>query len=187
MRDRKRRIWTIILMFGIVCLPSAGQSVKGSAPDYAQVRTSILKFEETLNTTVNGAFGQNAVIGKVKGVYLPGYGYSFGFLVNTRWGLINTPMGKFSSGADPNPEQKTKRIQELIDQLMLMMFTRGGGVRPLERDKSLTITASFEETNPEGTVNRTIVMSVLKSDLDEFGSRMERYNEFKQRVKIVEY
>jgi hypothetical protein len=39
----------------------------------------------------------------------------------------------------------------------------------------------------EPSENKTIVLSVLKRDLDEFGNRSDRLKEFKQRMKIVEY
>jgi hypothetical protein len=187
MQVLQRLILAGTLAIGILCLPGAGQGIKAAAFDYSQARGSILKFEDVLNKTVNQAFGQLGVIGKVKGAYLPGYGYTFGFLVNTRWGLINTPFGAISSGADTTPEQKKQRLEALKDQLMMVMFSHGSGISPLERDKNLTITAYVEETSLEGTVSTTIILTVLKSDLDELSGKIERFNEFKQRVKKVEY
>jgi hypothetical protein len=181
----QRQLWMVALVIGILCLPLAGQGGKTSAFDYSQARGSILKFEEVLNMTINQVFGQMGVVAEAKGAYLPGYGYTFGFLVNPKWGLISTPFG--TTGADITPEQKKKKLEALREQLMMVMFTYGSLINPLERDKNLTITAYFKEYSIEGTVNTTIILTVLKSDLDELSGKIERFNEFKQRVKKVEY
>jgi hypothetical protein len=72
--------------------------------------------------------------------------------------------------------------------LIGVMLSKGRGLAQVQKNESITIFAFFEEINPdEGNVNQTLILSVLKSDLDELAARPERFNEFKQRIKIVEY
>ena len=50
--------------------------------------------------------------------------------------------------------------------------------------------AYFEEFNPlipGGKESKTLILSVSKSDISDPGNRQDKYNEFKQKVKIVEY
>jgi len=187
MRDIKRRVWVGVLVFGCLLAPLAAQSPRAGAVDYAQIRPSIQKIEKGINDAITTIFGREGVIGRPKGVYLQGYGYSFSFLVNLRWGMINTPMGSFANNTEISPEQKKQRIEVLKDQLIRILFSQTTGMPQPERDKSVTITAFFEETNLDGNVSKTMIMSVLKNDIDELGNKQERFNDFKQRVKIVEY
>jgi hypothetical protein len=187
MRDIKRRMWVGVLVFGCLLAPLAAQSPRAVAIDYAQVRPSIQKLEKGINDAITGIFGREGMIGKPKGVYLQGYGYSFSFLINLRWGMINTPMGTYPSSTEISPEQKKQRVEMAKDKLIGILFSQATGMPQPERDKSVTITAFFEETNLDGIVSKTIIMSVLKNDIDELGNRQERFNDFKQRVKIIEY
>lgn len=187
MRDIQRGLRVGVLVFGCLLAPLAAQNPRAGAVDLAQTRPSIQKIEKGISDSILIIFGREGMMGKPKGVYLQGYGYSFSFLVNLRWGMINTPMGSYANNADISPEQKTQRIEVLKEQLIRILFSLTAGMPQLERDKSVSITAFFEETNLDGNVSKTMIMSVLKSDIDELGNKQERFNDFKKRVKIVEY
>ncbi len=188
-QSMKRRAGISILALGMLCLPMAAQGPKASSVDYALMRSSIQRFENAVWNASSATFGQLGILGKPKGVYLQGYGYMYSVLVNPRWGRItsNTPFGQLTSGTDLSPEDRKARLDAYKDQLVAVLFHQGNALPQLDRDKYITIAAFIEESNPEGTVNTTIVLSVLKSDIDELGNKSDRYNEFKQRVKIVEY
>jgi hypothetical protein len=170
-------------------MPLAGQNAKGGHVDYTQARSSIQKVESAILAAINTTFNNPlALFVKPKGAYLQGYGYTFSFLVNIRWGLIHSPMGAFKSDSDLSADERKQRIAELRDSLVKVLFYLGNGMALLEKGEVVTVTAFFEETNLDvGTVSKTVILSVLKSDLDELGTRQERFNDFKQRVKIVEY
>ncbi len=188
-QSMKRAVHIGVLALGILCLPLAAQGPKAASVDYAQMRSSIQRFENAVWNVSSKTFGDMGILGKPKGVYLQGYGYMYSVLVNPRWGriTINTPFGDLPSGTDLSPEERKKRLDEYKEQLVSVLFRQGNALPQLDKDKYITIAAFLEEVNPEGTVNTTIILSVLKSDLDELGNKADRYNEFKQRVKIVEY
>ena len=173
----------------MLCLPLAAQGPKAASVDYAQMRPSIQSFEKAIYEASSMTFGDLGIVGKPTGVYLQDYGYMYIFLVNTRWGRITaqTPFGPLTSGTGLSPKEKKKRIDDYKEQLVRVLFSQSNALPQLEKNKYITIAASLEESNPEGTVNTTMILSVLKSDLDELGNKADRYNEFKQRVKIVEY
>jgi hypothetical protein len=189
-------VWMSVLALGWLCMPLAAQSA--SPPpganarvgnvDYAQVRPSVQKMETGILEGINSAFNNPLSLRAApKGFYLQGYGYVFSFLVNIRWGMTHTPFGDIPD-KDNSPQQRKQRIEDCKDALVRVLFYLGGGMAQLEKDKSITIAAQFEETNPDvGTVNTTVILSVLKSDLDELGNKQDKFNEFRQKVKIVGY
>jgi hypothetical protein len=65
----------------------------------------------------------------------------------------------------------------------------GDNFPQLRKDERVAIIVFVEDRNIPGEANenKTIIMSALKKDLDEFGHRNDRLKEFKQRMKIVEY
>ncbi len=188
-RSMKGRIWLGIVALLVTCVPVAAQGPRAAGVDYAQMRPSIQRFEQALGDATGLTFGALGIVGRPKGVYLQGYGYMYSILVNLRWGIVtkNTPFGPLTTGTDLSPEEKKSRVDGYREQLMHVLFSQASALPQLDKDKCITIAAFLEEFNPEGTMNKTIILSVLKSDLDELGNKADRYNEFKQRVKIVEY
>lgn len=185
----KRRVWIGFLALGMSCWPLPAQGPKAAGVDYAQMRPSIQEFEVAVWKATSTFFGPIGILGTPKGVFLPPYGYVYSVQINPRWGriTINTPFGQTTSGTDLSPGERKKRIDDYKDQLVHILFYQGYALPQLDKSKCVTIAAFLEESNPEGTVNTTIILSVLKSDLDELGNKADRYSEFKQRVKIVEY
>ena len=184
-------MWYILLAFGIFSLPLTAQIRQETKVDYARVLPSIQGFEAAIHQAItasvpNPLFG---LVGKPKGAYKDDLGYLFSFVINPKWGgMVNTPMGAFPSGPALTPEQKRQSVDGLKNKLVELLFARGPAMPQLEKDKSILIFAYFEETSPDrGNVRQTIILSVTKSDLDEFAGNQPRFNEFKQRVKIVEY
>ncbi|NLT67704.1 MAG: hypothetical protein GXX84_13970 [Acidobacteria bacterium] len=158
--------------------------------DYALAQKDMLKFEMNLNNLISSVFSSNpfAVVQKAKGAYLPGYGASISFLINIHRAVINSPFGEIRT-RDLSPELKKRRIEELKEKLIRLLQDSGQEFRQLSRNDCVTIVAHVEDRNFPGepNSNRIIVLSVLKKDLDEFGRKADRFNEFKQRMKIVEY
>lgn len=189
MRRMKRLARVGLLALGIMSLPLAAQGPKAAAVDYTLVRPSIQRFENAIGDASGRTFGTLGIVGRPKGVYLQGYGYMYSVLINLRWGIVttNTPFGPVNTGADLSQEEKKRRVDNFREQLLSVLFTQGSSLPQLDKDKCITIAAFLEETNPDGMMSKTIILTVLKSDMDDLGSKAERYNEFKQRVKIVEY
>ncbi len=192
--ELKRRLFSSILLVGFLSAPLAGQVGRGPQDsdrvDFPSARQEIQGFESAINNVINAAFTSPFALNqKVKGAYLPGYGFSFNFLVNIHRALVNTPFGQIKSGAQITPEQKKRRIEELKKKLVRTLFDSGESLRQLPRGEAVTIVAFFEDRNfpDEPNENKTIVLTVLKRDLDELGHREDRLREFEQRVKIVEY
>jgi len=178
----------------ILCFP-VGAQLFGAAQEesvkaeYMQSKEDILKFEMALNQVIADAFSASpfAVVQKAKGAYLPGYGISLSFLVNIHRAVINTPFGEIRAKTKVTPEMKTRRIEELKEKLIQLLHQNGTEFRQLRGGDNVTIIAYIEDRNFPGepNANKTIVLSVLKKDLDALKNGNDK--EFRQRMKIFEY
>ncbi len=191
------RCAALILLAGILGFQLAASAAYGRQEnlspktDYEALRQEILQFEGIINDTINRSFSSSpfAIVQKAKGVYLQGYGASFAFLVNIHRAVKQTPFGPVRSRTEMTQDLKKQRIEELKERLIQALQDNGEIFRTLRKEDYVTIIAYVEDRNlpDEPSANRTIVMSALKKDLDEFAHMGDRNREFKQRMKIVEY
>ncbi len=158
--------------------------------DFESARREIQNFEAAIYAIINETFANPyGLVNRPKGVYLPGYGDMFAFLVNIQRAVIKTPWGEVRGAQEVTPAQKKQRMAELTDRLVRLLLDRGTSLTQLRPDESVAIVAFFEDRNfpDEENQSRTIVLSALKKDLEEWSRRADRWKEFKQRMKIVEY
>lgn len=190
-RERKLRVLLGLLALSLVCLPLEAQNARDGKPDAPKATHEIERFEDAINGAIQKSFsGPFGLVHQPKGGYVTGYGYVFNFVVNIKLGMTNTPFGLMRSGPDVTPEEKKQRIESLKDGLVRVLFDSGNGLANLQKSDSIAIMAFFEELDPllpEGKENRTLILSVSKADLSELSNKADGYNQFKQRVKIVEY
>jgi hypothetical protein len=180
-----------ILALSIAALPlGANQDAADAKVDYGMAQKDIFKLELAINDVINRDFSssQFAIVQPAKGYYLPGYGINFSFQLNIHRAVISTPFGQIRTNPE-TLELKMQRIEDLKDKLIRVLQKSGDGVRQLRKDDNITIVAFIEDRNipDEPNASKTIVMSSSKKDLDELGHKDERFKEFKQRMKIIEY
>jgi len=182
----------VFLAFWVFALQLAGQTAQASSEvNIAEARGEIEQFAAVLNNVVNASFNSSpfALVQKPKGVYLQGYGVAYQFVVNIHRAVLNTPFGQARRGNDITPEVKKRRIDELKEKLIQTLMENGAGLQQLKDGDTVSIVAFIEDQNipDEPNQNKIIVISVLKKDLDDMAGKADRNNEFKQRIKIVEY
>jgi hypothetical protein len=161
-------------------------------PDYPSMRREIQNFEVVANQTILSAFkGEASVLtGKAKGAYLSGYGVTFSFTVNIyRGALVWTPFGLVKTSEDLTPEQKQRSIEDVKEKLSRVLLENGESLRQIRVEDWITITGFFDDRNFPGEPNqsKTVILSVLKKDLDEASRAEDRWKELKMRMKTVEY
>jgi hypothetical protein len=170
----------------------SGQENSDIKMDYLSTRDDIVRFENVVNGVLSSTFNSSpfAVVQSAKGAYLQGYGINFTFLINIHRAMVNTPFGQIrNTRAAITPEMKIQRIDNLKEKLIQVLQNNGEIFQHLRKDENVSIVGFFEDSNFPGepNANKTIVLSVLKKDLDELGHKSDRIKEFKQRMKIVEY
>ncbi len=195
--DNRARTLAAVLVVGLLSGPLAAQvprqAQEGSEikVDYAATRKEIRNLEVVLTNVINSTVntGSFALVQVPKGVYLQGYGVTISFLINIHRAVLRTPFGDIRQGVEVTPELKKKRIAELKEKLIKALLDNGDSLRQLRKEDYVTIVAFFEDRNfpDEPSENKTLVLSVLKKDLDELAHRDDRRAEFIQRMRIVEY
>jgi len=180
----------MLLVLGLTAGLQGAESANAAKFELARTQKDILRFEGVLDSVINSAFSSNpfALVQKTKGAYLPDYGVSLSFLINIHRAVVSTPFGQLRN-RDISAEMKRQRLDELKEKLIKALQENGASISRLKKNERVTIIAYIEDRNfpDEPNSNKTIVMSVLKKDLDEFGGKSDRTEEFKQRMKIVEY
>jgi hypothetical protein len=187
-----------------ICLLALGFSVPavmGQAPqrmqagmeakfDYSLARREMVGFEALLDTVITTTFNAApfALSQKTKGAYLQGYGMTFSFVVNIHRALLNTPFGQ-TRLYEINPEQKRKRIEDLKERLIQTLYQKGGSLKQVPKEESVTIIMFIEDRNfpDEENQNKTFILSATRKDLEELARGEDRSREFRQRMKIIEY
>jgi hypothetical protein len=181
--------WT--LGFSLAAYAAGDKADRLEKVDYAAINQEIQKFEAVINNVITSAFSSSpfAIVQKTKGAYLQGYGISFTFLINIHRAVASTPFGQFRPQGGITPEVKKRRIEELKEKLIGALQDNGEIFRQLRKEHYVTIIAFFEDRNipDEPNINKTIILSTLKKDLDEFCNKNDRLTQFKQRIKIIEY
>jgi hypothetical protein len=178
--------WT--LGFSLAAYAAGNKADSVEKVDYAAINQEIQKFEAVINNVIASSFSPSpfAIVQKTKGAYLQGYGISFSFLINIHRAVVSTPFGQRE---EVTPKLKNRRIEELKEKLIGALQYNGDIFRQLQKEYNVTIIAFFEDRNipDEPNINKTLIISALKKDLDEFSHRKDRLTQFKQRIKIIEY
>jgi hypothetical protein len=154
--------------------------------DKAAVRKDIVRFEEALNEGIS-ATSKNpfSVINRAKGAYLPGYGLNFSFLIDIHRAMMPMQIGGEGRGRQATPEQKKQWIEGLKERIIRLIQDNGSGFQQLRREDCVTIVAFIDDRSfLEPRANKTIVLRVLKKDLDDLAKIKD---DIKQRIKIFEY
>jgi hypothetical protein len=183
-------LWSLALSFPMRCY-GWNQESGNARQEYVPTREEIRNFEDAINGIVakDVSSSSYALVNKPKAVYLQGYGVSCTFLVNIYRAVINTPFGQVRPRNAVSLDEKIRRIEELKLKLIQVLQDSGGFFQQIRKEERVAIVVFIEDRNfpGEANVNKTIVMSALKKDLDELGHKLDRAKEFKQRMKIVEY
>jgi hypothetical protein len=178
--------WTLCCSFTANAAGKNQDSVE--KVDYAATNQEVQKFEAVINNVITSAFSSSpfAIVQKTKGAYLQGYGISFSFLINIHRAVISTPFGQRE---EVTPKLKNRRIEELKERLIGALQDNGEIFQQLRKEYYVTIIAFFEDRYipDEPSINKTLILSALKKDLDEFSHKKDRLTQFKQRIKIIEY
>jgi len=200
MRESKKVPFQAILTMlfsSFLCVPlhAQGPSVRqeaGVKVDFAMAQKEIIAFEMVLNKVIASSFSASsfALTNRPKGVYLPGHGEVFTFLINVHRAVVDTPFGKIRQ-ANVAPEVKKRLIEDLKVKLIRSLLDNSSLFTQLRKEDAVTVVAFMEDQNfpDEPSQNKTIVLSALRRDLDEITLRKDddKLNEFIQRMKIIEY
>jgi hypothetical protein len=70
-----------------------------------------------------------------------------------------------------------------------VVLDNGNSLTQLKKEDAITVIAFMEDQNfpDEPNQNKTIILTALKKDFDDVAHKEDKWKEFRQRMKIVEY
>ncbi|MDA2935453.1 hypothetical protein MYX82_14110 [Acidobacteria bacterium AH-259-D05] len=128
-----------------------------------------------------------AVTGAAEGSYLQDYGVVVTFHLNINRATIRTPFGLVGSSKETRPKKEQLRI--LKDSMVRCLADYGATFKQLTGENSISISAHVEDRNElDSTKNTTIVViSTSKQDVDLLTTGKISFDQFEERVRVVEY
>ncbi len=198
MQDSSRLAGRIVLTFlaiGLLNAPLPSQQLRRQQDlevkvDYAVARREITRFESALNQVIAATFSVSplAVVQSPKGVYLSGYGVTFTCEINIHRVVVDTPFGQVRR-PDIAPELKKRIIEDLKEKLIRVVLENGNTLTQLRKEDAITVVTFMEDQNfpDEPNQNKTIILTAYKKDFDDVARKEDKWKEFRQRMKIVEY
>lgn len=129
-----------------------------------------------------------ALTGQAEGSYVQGYGVVVSFHLNINRSRIRTPFGEIPARTDGQPS-KAEQLNLLRESMIRCLADYGSAFKQLEAQDRVSINAHVEDRNElDATKKRTIVViSTSKEDLDLYGTEKITFEQFEDRIEVLQY
>ena len=178
----------------LVALLTVGAATYGQNTPEEGVMASIKKESRIFEAIVGKVLKQNfdnpfALAAEPQAAYLPDYGIVVSFHLKINRGTIRAFYGPIINPVTTSPQTTSEQLETVRRTTMQALADYGSTIKDLPPGQQISICAHVEDRNElDTTKNRTdIIISVVKKDLDLYVTRMIDYDEFKRRVRLVEY
>ncbi len=129
-----------------------------------------------------------AVTGEAEGSYLEGYGVVVSFHLNINRSRIRTPFGEIPARTEEQLS-KAEQLRVLKDAMVRCLADYGAAFKQLTPQNRLSISAHVEDRNELDSTKKTtvVVISTFKEDLDLLTTEKISFEQFEQRISVLEY
>ncbi len=129
-----------------------------------------------------------AVTGEAEGSYLEGYGVVVSFHLNINRSRIRTPFGEIPARTE-GQLSKAEQLRVLKDAMVRCLADFGASFKQLTAQDRLSISAHVEDRNELDASKQTtiLVISSSKPDLDLLTTEKISFEQFEQRISVLEY
>ena len=129
-----------------------------------------------------------AVTGEAEGSYLEGYGVVVSFHLNINRSRIRTPFGEIPARTE-GQLSKAEQLRVLKDAMVRCLADYGAAFKQLTPQSRLSISAHVEDRNELDSTKKTtvVVISTFKEDLDLLTTEKISFEQFEQRISVLEY
>ena len=160
------------------------------APDLVKLRNQTEIFENIIGEVLRQNFDNPfALEDEPQAAYLPGYGVVVSFFLRINRATVRTPFGNM-----PTPRAKAKlsaqeQIQKIKEIMIQTLGDYGNALTQVSKGDKIAVCAHVEDRNEIETSKRetTIILTVLKSDVDLYAAREVTMDQFANRIEILEY
>ncbi len=178
----------------LVVLFAVGSATYGqSAPDeggMASIKKESRIFERIIGEVLRQNFDNPfALAAEPQAAYLPDYGIVVSFHLKINRGTIRAFYGPIINPVTSSPQTTSEQLETVRETTIQALADYGNTIKDLPPGQQISICAHVEDRNElDTTKSRTdIIISVVKEDVDLYTTRKIDYDEFKRRVRLVEY
>ena len=178
----------------VLVLLCSAQVHAGNVPakmDLVQLKRESELFEDIINTSIRQAISNPMLLAeKSRGTYLENYGAVFSLTVNLSRSLIIFPsIIKRPKGAPATEMSPDKMMALLRGSLAEILGQYGDTLKQLSSDSRISIIAHvLSQSDINGTmVSQVLVITALKVDVEQLQREKITFEDFRKRIRYVEY
>lgn len=171
-----------------LALPAADN---GKKPDLQQLKKECELFETIVLTALGQAVPNPLFIAeKPRGTYLNGYGITFSFTLNLNRSLIlfpkSTPQKPQPAGDDSNLARSMADVRKCLVEILGQY---GATLKQLPGDSKISIIAHVlkRSVDPNLQTNRIMILTITRTDVEQYQREKISFEDFKKRVSYLEY
>ncbi len=173
----------------LILLLSATTALAGPDLDLELLKKNTQIFERIVGEILTQNFPNPfAVTGEAEGFYLQDYGVVVSFHLNINRSRIRTPFGEIPARTEEQLS-KAEQLRVLKDAMVRCLADYGAAFKQLTPQDRLSISAHVEDRNELDSTKKTtvVVISTFKEDLDLLTTEKISFEQFEQRISVLEY
>lgn len=178
----------------LVAILAVGAATFGQSPVNEEGMALIKKESRIFERIIGEVLKQNfenpfALAAEPQAAYLPDYGIVVSFHLKINRGTIRAFYGPIINPKTTTPQTTAEQLKTVRETAMLALADYGNTIKELPPGQQISICAHVEDRNElDTTKNRTdIIISAVKEDVDLYTTKKIDYDEFKKRVRLIEY
>ena len=129
-----------------------------------------------------------ALTGQAEGSYVQGYGVVVSFHLNINRSRIRTPFGEIPARTE-GPRSNAEQLKVLRESMVRCLADYGTAFKQLEAEDRISINAHVEDRNELDATKKTtiVVISTSKQDLDLLTTEKISFEQFEDRIRVLQY
>jgi hypothetical protein len=180
-----------ILLTVLFAMGAMGQ---GQRPPKSSTLAELKKESRIFEQIIREVLRQNfdnpfALAAEPKAAYVPGHGIVLSFHLKINRGTIRAFYGPIINPVSGPPQSASEQLTTVKNTMIQALADYGDTLKGLPSGEQLSICAHVEDRNELDTAkNRTdIVLSIEKKDVEAYTRDRIDFEEFKRRVRLIEY
>ncbi len=157
--------------------------------DLGQLKKNTQIFERIVGEILTQTFPNPfALTGQVEGSYVQGYGVVVSFHLNINRSRIRTPFGEIPARTE-GPRSNAEQLNVLRESMVRCLADYGSAFKQLEAEERISINAHVEDRNELDATKKTtiVVISTSKQDLDLLTTEKISFEQFEDRIRVLQY
>lgn len=178
----------LVLLSSILISPTSGLIAQQNLNLDVFKRDSRI-FEGILDEVLKQSFSDFSIASEPQASYLPGYGAVTTFYLKINRLTIRTPFGSIERPRTASSQTKQEQVRTVKETMMEALANYGGTLKGLKPHEQISISARIEDRNElDPSRNEiVIVLTVTRDDVELYNMKKITLDDFKARVRIIEY